>query len=105
MSSLSIHRSLLSLKSTHIESENELRLTYSIDPPPGSGSPEPNDLVLTLIFIPNTRQLVAADVTLGGVDFELGDVIDAHVQANNISGLVWAVLARARAQNRNRMIE
>ena len=97
MSSLAIHRSLLSLKSTHVESENELRLTYSIEPP-GSASLEPNDLVLTLLFIPNTRQLVSADVTLGGVEFELGDVIDAHVQANNISGLVWAVLARARAQ-------
>lgn len=95
---MSIHRSLLSLESTYIESENELRLTYSIDPPPGSASPEPNELVLTLLFIPNTRQLVSADVTLGGVEFELGDVIDAHVQANNISGLVWAVLARARAQ-------
>ena len=99
MASLSIHRAMLSLKSTHVESENELRLIYSINPPPGSTSPEPNDLVLTLLFIPNTQQLVSADVTLGGVELELGDVVDAHVLANDISGLVWAVLARARAQS------
>jgi len=101
VASLSIHRAMLSLKSTHVESENELRLIYSIDPSPGSASPEPSDLVLTLLFIPNTQQLVSADVTLGGVELELGDVVDAHVLANDISGLVWAVLARARAQGPN----
>ena len=57
--------------------------------------------MLTLLFIPNTQQLVSADVTLGGVELELGDVVDAHVLANDISGLVWAVLARARAQGPN----
>ena len=41
----SIHCATLSLRSTHIENENELRLIYSIDPPPGSASPEPNNLV------------------------------------------------------------
>lgn len=105
MSSLSIHRSLLSLKSTHIESENELRLTYSVDPPPGSASRQPNELVLTLLFIPNTRQLVSADVTLGGVELELGDVTDALVQANDISGLIWAALSRTRGQNSDMRME
>ncbi|KAI9569935.1 hypothetical protein HD554DRAFT_472797 [Boletus coccyginus] len=101
VSSLSIHRAWFSLKSTHVESENELQLTYSTIPPPGSVSPEPNNLVLTLLFIPNTRQLVSADVTLGGVELELGDVVDAHVQANDISGLVSAVLVHAHAQSPN----
>ncbi|KAF8137532.1 hypothetical protein EV363DRAFT_1395066 [Boletus edulis] len=87
--------------STHVESENELRLTYMINPPPGSASPEPNDLVLTLLFIPNTRQLVSVDVTLGGVELELGDVVDPRVQANDISGLVWTVLALARVLGPN----
>ncbi|KAF9236669.1 hypothetical protein BU15DRAFT_76767 [Melanogaster broomeanus] len=61
LASLTIHRSILSLKSSHPESENELRLTYSIDPPaslPSSGS---RDLILTLLFIPNTRQLASAE--------------------------------------------
>ncbi|KAF8551642.1 hypothetical protein OG21DRAFT_1478043 [Imleria badia] len=98
VSSLSIHRSLHSLKFTHVESENELRLTYSINPPPGFASPDPDEIVLTLLFIPNTRQLVSADVTMGGVELELGDVIDARVQANDISGLFWTVMAHARAQ-------
>ncbi|KAF8438053.1 hypothetical protein L210DRAFT_853664 [Boletus edulis BED1] len=101
VSSLSVHRTLFSLKSTHVESENELRLTYMINPPPGSASPEPNDLVLTLLFIPNTRQLVSVDVTLGGVELELGDVVDPRVQANDISGLVWTVLALARVLGPN----
>ena len=98
MSSLSIHRGLHSLKFKHVESENELRLTYSIHPSAGSVSPDPNDIVLTLLFIPNTRQLVSVDVTIGGVELELGDVIDARVQANDISGLLWTVMAHARAQ-------
>ncbi|KAF8843831.1 hypothetical protein BDN67DRAFT_896268 [Paxillus ammoniavirescens] len=101
LASLSIHRSLLSLKSSHAESENELRLIYSIDTVPYSS---PKDLILTLLFIPNTRQLASAEVSLGGVELDLGDVIDVHVQANDISGLVWAVLAGARADRpRGRM--
>lgn len=61
--------------------------------------------MLTLLFIPNTRQLVSADVTLGGIELELGDVVDTRVQANDISGLVWTVLARARAQAPNVAME
>ncbi|KIK97193.1 hypothetical protein PAXRUDRAFT_31920 [Paxillus rubicundulus Ve08.2h10] len=99
LASLTIHRSLLSLKSSHAESENELRLTYSIDPAPSSS---PKDLILTLLFIPNTRQLASVEVSLGGVELDLGDVIDAHVQANDVSGLVWAVVARARAESSGR---
>ncbi|KAF9230981.1 hypothetical protein BU15DRAFT_68724, partial [Melanogaster broomeanus] len=105
LASLTIHRSLLSLKSSHAESENELRLTYSIDPPASSPSSSSKDLVLTLLFIPNTRQLASADVSLGGVELDLGDVIDAHVQANDISGLVWAILARVRTESRSRSVD
>ncbi|KAF9236670.1 hypothetical protein BU15DRAFT_63837 [Melanogaster broomeanus] len=105
LASLTIHRSLLSLKSSHAESENELRLTYSIDPPASSPSSSSKDLVLTLLFIPNTRQLASADVSLGGVVLDLGDVIDAHVQANDISGLVWAILARVRTESRSRSVD
>lgn len=85
---------MLSLKSSHAESENELRLTYYIDSPSSTAAKE---LVLTLLFIPNTRQLASASVRYDGVDLELGDVVDAHVQANDTPGLVWAVLARARS--------
>ncbi|KAL4064871.1 hypothetical protein V8B97DRAFT_2025896 [Scleroderma yunnanense] len=91
---LNIQCSVLSLKSSHAESENELRLTYYID---SSSSTVAKELVLTLLFIPNTRQLASASVRYDGADLELGDVIDAHVQANDTPGLVWAVLARTRA--------
>ncbi|KAF9225780.1 hypothetical protein BS17DRAFT_563762 [Gyrodon lividus] len=103
--SLTIHRSLLSLKSSHVESENELQLTYSIDPPLSSPSSSSKDLILTLLFIPNTRQLASAYVNLDGVELDLGDVIDVHVQANDISGLVWAVLARVRAESSGRRMD
>ncbi|KAG6335230.1 hypothetical protein ID866_3856 [Astraeus odoratus] len=90
---MNIQCSLLSLKSSHAESDNELRLTYYIESP----SNGPKELVLTLLFIPNTRQLASASVLYDGADLDLGDVIDAHIQANDIPGLVWAVLARVRA--------
>ncbi|KAF9230974.1 hypothetical protein BU15DRAFT_68718 [Melanogaster broomeanus] len=86
------------LKSSHAESENELRLTYYIDPLAASPSSSSKDLILTLLFIPNTRQLASADVSLGGVELDLGDVIDAHVQANDISGLI-------RTESRSRSVD
>ncbi|EGO03668.1 hypothetical protein SERLA73DRAFT_101905 [Serpula lacrymans var. lacrymans S7.3] len=88
--SLALHKSLLSLESSHSVSENELRLTYMI----GQNSPSPREISITLLFLPNTRQLVAAQVQ--GVEIEIGDVIDSYVQSNDISGFLWAVLARAR---------
>ncbi|KAH7886965.1 hypothetical protein F5I97DRAFT_1871767 [Phlebopus sp. FC_14] len=99
LASLNVHRSLLSLTSSHAESENELQLTYSIDPPRTSSVSTSRDVTLTLLFIPNTRQLASANINFGGIDIDLGDVVDAHVQANDIPGLVWAVLARVRTKN------
>ncbi|KAH7903963.1 hypothetical protein BJ138DRAFT_1167331 [Hygrophoropsis aurantiaca] len=86
--SLTLHRSLLSLVSSHAETENELRLRYAV----GQG-----EITIKLLFIPNTRQLGAAEVIGpdGGM-MDVGDVLDTHVHANDVSGLVWAVLARAR---------
>ena len=84
VASLSIHCATLSLGSTHIENENELRLIYSIHPPPGSASPEPNDLV------------TGANVTFYSKHIAAG-LYGCHSRrgANDIFGLVWAVLARA----------
>ena len=45
--------------------------------------------------MPNSRQL--ADAEVAGLVEDIGDVVGAHVQANNVPGLIAAVLARARA--------
>ncbi|KAI5996161.1 hypothetical protein EDD15DRAFT_2250757 [Pisolithus albus] len=87
---LTAQRSLLSLGSSRTESENELRLTYNILSP---FSKMPKELVLTLLFVPNTRQLASASARLDGEELDLGDMIYAPVQANDIPTLVWSVYA------------
>ncbi|KAG1850019.1 hypothetical protein F4604DRAFT_87977 [Suillus subluteus] len=83
----STHHALISLLSAHSESDNELRLTYRV---------HEREVCMTLLFIPNTRRLAEARVE-GVEERVIGDVVDAHVMENDVSGLVWAVLARARA--------
>ena len=89
---LALHRSLLSLESAHSESENELHLTYNVTP---RNSTEPRQIFIKLLFVPNSRQL--ADAQVEGLVEDAGDVIGAHVQANDVPRLIVAVLARARA--------
>lgn len=48
-----------------------------------------------MLFVPNTRRL--ADAHIEGLRTEVGDIVDAHVQANDVPGLIAAILARARA--------
>jgi hypothetical protein len=94
MASLAIHQSLASLLSSHSVSENELRLTYRI---PASAQRPPSELTLTLIFLPNTRQLAAAHVTGFDTDIDISEIVDSHVHVDDAPGLVAAILARARA--------
>jgi len=54
------------------------------------------ELTITLLFIPNTRQLAEAQVQ-GVDDIDVAEVVDSHVLMNDVPGLVAAVLARARA--------
>jgi hypothetical protein len=55
----------------------------------------PHVIVIVLLFLPNTRQL--ADVRIEGLEgVEMVNVVDSYVQANDVSGLVWHVLFRAR---------
>ncbi|KIM91719.1 hypothetical protein PILCRDRAFT_828 [Piloderma croceum F 1598] len=86
--SLDLHRSIMSLISSHSPSENSLVLTYLIPP---------RELTITLLFIPNTRQLAEAQVT-GIDDIDVAEVVDSHILTNDVPGLVAAVLVRARAQ-------
>lgn len=80
--SLDLHRSIMSLVSSDSPSENSLVLTYSIPP---------REVIITLVFIPNTRQLASAQVD--GVDeMDVAEVVDSHVLRNDVSGLVAAVL-------------
>jgi len=87
--SLDLHRSILSLISSRSPSENSLVLTYLVPP-------RNLELTITLLFIPNTRQLAEAQVQ-GVDDIDVAEVVDSHVLMNDVPGLVAAVLARARA--------
>ncbi len=70
-------------------SENELVLSYAIDPLFKSASTKNERvIVIVLLFLPNTRE---------GVD--MTNAVDSYVQANNVPGLIWHVLSRARQCN------
>jgi hypothetical protein len=86
--SLDLHRSIFSLISSRSPSENSLVLTYLVPP---------RELTITLIFIPNTRQLAEARVE-GIENIDVAEVVDSHVLMNDVPGLVGAVLARARGE-------
>ncbi|ESK94654.1 hypothetical protein Moror_14290 [Moniliophthora roreri MCA 2997] len=92
--SLSLHRSMHGLENMELVSENEIRLQYRIQ------ETKLGDHLVTiiLIFVPDSRQLAAAEVAgLEDIGVDPGDVVDAHVQMNDVQGLISAVLARARA--------
>ena len=86
---IALHKSILGLETFHLESENELQLVYRTSP-----APEPRELTVKLLFVPNTRQLADAEVT--GIDEDLSFLVDLHVRSNDAPGLLVAVLARAR---------
>ena len=72
-----------------MESENELQLVYKI-----TSTPEPRELEVKLLFVPNTRQLADAEIT--GIGEDLSYLVDLHVRSNDAPGLLVAVLALAR---------
>jgi len=91
--SLALQRSLCDVEDSYSASENELRLTYKIDRPANL----PLQVTITLIFAPDTRQLAAVQTSgLDEIGVEVGDLVDVHVQANDVPGLVAALLAKAR---------
>lgn len=74
------------LQESKCVSDNELRLTYKLQ--------HKKLLVITLVFLPDTRQLATVDVT--GIESDLSELINAYVQTNDVHGLIGAILARAR---------
>ncbi|KAJ3558282.1 hypothetical protein NM688_g1016 [Phlebia brevispora] len=98
IASLAFHQSLFSLESYQSPAENELHLVYSLDPPSSPANLPRPKLSIILLFVPNSRQLADAQVTGMPSNADMSDVIGAHVQANDASGLIAAVLARARAE-------
>ncbi|KAF9267824.1 hypothetical protein L218DRAFT_919570 [Marasmius fiardii PR-910] len=91
--SLALHRSMQNLEDMEMISQNEIRLHYRVDNPRVRGAV----VRITLIFVPDSRQLASADVAgLDELGVDPGDVIDAHIQMNNVQGLISAVLSRAR---------
>ena len=59
-----------------------------------ASTPEPRELRVSLLFIPNTRQLADAGIT--GIDEDLSHLVDLHVRSNDARGLLVAVFARVR---------
>lgn len=92
---LRLHNSLHSLKSLSTPSENELHLSYSVNSTTGRAA---HEISIILLFVPNTRQLGDARIFGLPSNSDMSDVIGARVQSNDVSGLVAAVLARARAE-------
>ncbi|THV05532.1 hypothetical protein K435DRAFT_816281 [Dendrothele bispora CBS 962.96] len=93
--SLAFHRSMQDLEEMNSVSDNELRLKYRIEDNRGYS----HFIVITLIFVPDTRQLASVDVHgVQEIGVDLGDVIDAHIETNNVRGLLSAILARAREE-------
>ncbi|PBK61594.1 hypothetical protein ARMSODRAFT_1008640 [Armillaria solidipes] len=91
--SLTLHRSIINLTQLDNVSDNEIRLTYKVDP----SQSEPRDISIALIFVPGTRKLAAVQV--GGIEdlhVDVSEVIDAHVQVNDVQRVVAAIIARIR---------
>ena len=90
---MALHRSMNDLIESHAASENEIRLTYRV----GSRGSKSHRITVTLIFAPVTRNLAAVQTFgLDELGVDVGDVIDAHIQVNDVHGVVAAILARAR---------
>ncbi|KAI0790710.1 hypothetical protein C8Q75DRAFT_732828 [Abortiporus biennis] len=99
--SLELHKSLFSLKSFASPSENELHLTYALSSPSTArtSSNHTYPFIIILLFIPNTRQLADAQIEGDILDGdEVAELIGAHVQSNDVAGLIAALLARARVK-------
>lgn len=75
-----------------MESENELQLVYRI-----TSTPEPRELKVKLLFVPNTRELADAEIT--GIDEDLSYLVDLYIRSNDVPGLLVAVLVRARGSS------
>ncbi|KAK0473718.1 hypothetical protein IW261DRAFT_1503060 [Armillaria novae-zelandiae] len=57
----------------------------------------PRDVSIALIFVPGTRTLAAIQVSgIEDLDVDVSEVIDAHVQVNDVQGVVAAIIARIR---------
>lgn len=88
-SSLALHRSFFDMQSSRSISENELMLSY------GPKAKDPRIVTIVLLFLPDTRQLADARIEgIGGVD--MTNIVHSYVQANDVPGLIWRVLSRAR---------
>ncbi|KIP06335.1 hypothetical protein PHLGIDRAFT_107068 [Phlebiopsis gigantea 11061_1 CR5-6] len=88
------HKYIHGLVSFTSPSENELHLLYDVQST--TGPARRYRISMVLLFVPNTRQL--GDVQIAGLPSgsDMSDIIGAHIQANDVPGLVAAVLQRAR---------
>ncbi|KAG6900379.1 hypothetical protein C0993_011729 [Termitomyces sp. T159_Od127] len=93
-----LHRSMANLQEAYAASENELRYTYGIDPLV-EGEP-PHQITITLIFAPDTGKLAAVQTKgLDELGVEIGDLVEAHLQAGDVQGVIAAILGRVRSRH------
>ena len=84
----------MDIEDFHAETDNELRLKHRVYP---ENSPSAHLITIQLVFQPNSRRLAEAKVF--GVEelgIDLEDVLSAHLESNDVHGLVGAVLSRTR---------
>lgn len=88
--SLHLHRSIFDLEESHSVAENELRLTYKLEP-------GPTRVTIVLVFTPQTRALAGVETAgFEEMGIETDDIIETHIAANDAIGLVGLLLSRAR---------
>ncbi|KAG6902153.1 hypothetical protein C0995_003627 [Termitomyces sp. Mi166 len=96
--STKLHRSMVDLQESKAVSENELRYTYGIDSLV-EGEP-PHRITITLIFAPDTGKLAAVQTEgLEELGVDVGDLIEAHIQVDDVQGVIAAILGRARSRH------
>ncbi|KAF8887570.1 hypothetical protein BD779DRAFT_503691 [Infundibulicybe gibba] len=91
---LNLHCSMHGLQRSDSPSENEYRLTYQI---PTTSGPR-HQITIALVFAPDTRRLAAVHVSpVAGLDLDVAELVDEHIQVNDAHGVVEAILSRAAA--------
>jgi hypothetical protein len=98
--SLELHRSVMSLEFLEHISDSELQFIYNVASP--ARPTVRKRVTVTLVYSPlkgSGGKLADAQVEVDGeAESALNGVLDEHLRANDVRGLMSAVLARVRAE-------
>ncbi|KAL0960970.1 hypothetical protein HGRIS_005967 [Hohenbuehelia grisea] len=100
--SLALHNKIFNLVESECVSENELRLVYDVEPSPPLPNTSKHRIALRIIFEPTTHRLASVQVTgareLGISDLALDEIVAAHVEKNDVRGVVASILSCAETR-------